>query len=104
MPTQPACPNDSNPVRPVNRLTLNTARLKINAVITMLIQNVPKVKLPEDESPPDDFSELEVTGKRLRITLPMASEHPKWESTVMREPLMTGTKPANNGTKIPTAI
>src|SRR3979490_1957985 len=43
MPTKPACPNDSNPVRPVKRLTLNTARPKINAVITMLIQNVPKV-------------------------------------------------------------
>src|SRR5450631_402236 len=43
MPTKPACPNDNNPVRPVNRLTLNTARLKISAVITMLIQNAPNV-------------------------------------------------------------
>src|ERR1700724_2615550 len=43
MPTKPACPNDNSPVRPVNRLTLKTARLKIKAVITMLIQNVPKV-------------------------------------------------------------
>src|ERR1700694_4114573 len=43
MPTKPACPNDNNPVRPVKRLTLNTARPKINAVITMLIQNAPKV-------------------------------------------------------------
>src|SRR5882757_8641117 len=43
MPTKPACPNDNNPVSPVNRLTLKTARLKIKAVITMLIQNVPNV-------------------------------------------------------------
>src|SRR6195952_5172752 len=43
MPTKPACPNDNSPVRPVSRLTLKTARLKIKAVITMLIQNVPKV-------------------------------------------------------------
>src|ERR1700712_4323401 len=43
MPTKPACPNDNSPVRPVSRLTLNTARLKINAVITMLIQKLPKV-------------------------------------------------------------
>ena len=42
MPTKPACPNDNSPVRPVSRLTLNTARLKIKAVITMLIQNVPE--------------------------------------------------------------
>src|SRR5882757_9983517 len=43
MPTKPACPNDNSPVKPVNRLTLKTARLKIRAVITMLIQNVPNV-------------------------------------------------------------
>src|SRR4030081_1233801 len=43
MPTKPACPNDSSPVRPVSRLMLKTARLKIKAVITMLIQNVPNV-------------------------------------------------------------
>src|ERR1700704_6648997 len=43
MPTKPACPNDNSPVRPVNRLMLKTARLKIKAVITMLIQNVPNV-------------------------------------------------------------
>src|ERR1700716_2320238 len=43
MPTKPACPNDNSPVRPVSRLTLKTARLKIKAVITMLIQNVPNV-------------------------------------------------------------
>src|SRR5580692_4141544 len=43
MPTKPACPNDNNPVRPVRRLMLKTARLKIRAVITMLIQNAPKV-------------------------------------------------------------
>src|SRR5580704_13497739 len=43
MPTKPACPNDNRPVRPVKRLMLKTARLKINAVITMLIQNAPKV-------------------------------------------------------------
>src|ERR1700709_2814104 len=43
MPTKPACPNDSSPVKPVSRLTLKTARLKIKAVITMLIQNVPNV-------------------------------------------------------------
>src|ERR1017187_7454740 len=43
MPTKPACPNDNIPVRPVSRLMLKTARLKIKAVITMLIQNVPNV-------------------------------------------------------------
>src|SRR4029077_7639705 len=43
MPTNPAWPNDSRPVSPVSRLMLNTARLKISAVITMLIQNVPNV-------------------------------------------------------------
>src|ERR1700737_91805 len=43
MPTKPACPNDNNPVKPVNRLMLKTARLKIRAVITMLIQNAPNV-------------------------------------------------------------
>src|SRR6185437_5403689 len=43
MPTKPACPNDNRPVRPVRRLMLKTARLKISAVITMLIQNAPKV-------------------------------------------------------------
>src|SRR5450755_4618574 len=43
MPTKPACPNDNSPVRPVSRLTLKTARLKISAVITMLIQNAPKL-------------------------------------------------------------
>src|SRR5258708_25288218 len=43
MPTKSACPNDKRPVRPVSRLTLKTARLKIKAVITMLIQNVPNV-------------------------------------------------------------
>src|ERR1700737_4915657 len=43
MPTKPAWPNDNRPVRPVSRLMLNTARLKISAVITMLIQNAPKV-------------------------------------------------------------
>src|SRR3977135_4512962 len=43
MPTKPACPNDNSPVSPVSRLTLKTARLKIKAVITMLIQNVPNV-------------------------------------------------------------
>src|ERR1700736_5576639 len=43
MPTKPACPNDNSPVRPVSRLMLKTARLKIRAVITMLIQNVPNV-------------------------------------------------------------
>src|ERR1700712_72988 len=43
MPTKTACPNDNRPVKPVSRLTLNTARLKIKAVITMLIQNVPNV-------------------------------------------------------------
>src|ERR1700716_3449103 len=43
MPTNPACPNDNSPVRPVSRLMLKTARLKIRAVITMLIQNVPNV-------------------------------------------------------------
>src|SRR3977135_3690766 len=43
MPTKPAWPNDNRPVSPVSRLMLNTARLKISAVITMLIQNVPKV-------------------------------------------------------------
>src|ERR1700704_2052000 len=43
MPTNPACPNDNSPVRPVSRLMLKTARLKIKAVITMLIQNVPNV-------------------------------------------------------------
>src|ERR1700710_1052883 len=43
MPTKPACPNDNSPARPVSRLTLKTARLKIKAVITILIQNVPKV-------------------------------------------------------------
>src|SRR5882757_5097445 len=43
MPTKPACPNDNSPVRPVSRLTLKTARLKIKAVIIMLIQNVPNV-------------------------------------------------------------
>src|SRR5512137_395999 len=43
MPTKPACPNDRRPVRPVRRLMLKTARLKINAVITMLIQNAPNV-------------------------------------------------------------
>src|ERR1700681_3366977 len=44
MPTKPACPNDSSPVRPVSRLMLKTARLKIRAVMTMLIQNVPNVR------------------------------------------------------------
>src|SRR6478752_8564654 len=43
MPTKPACPNDNSPVRPVSRLMLKTARLKIKAVITMLIQNAPNV-------------------------------------------------------------
>src|SRR5580704_11805213 len=43
MPTKPACPNDKSPVKPVRRLMLNTARLKISAVITMLSQNVPNV-------------------------------------------------------------
>src|SRR5215470_7779754 len=43
MPTKPACPNDNKPVKPVSRLMLKTARLKISAVITMLIQNAPKV-------------------------------------------------------------
>src|ERR1700716_1958220 len=43
MPTNPACPNDNSPVRPVSRLKLKTARLKIRAVVTMLIQNVPNV-------------------------------------------------------------
>src|ERR1700722_12998856 len=43
MPTKPACPNDNSPVRPVKRLMLKTARLKIKAVITMLIQNAPNV-------------------------------------------------------------
>src|SRR5580704_12038438 len=43
MPTKPACPNDNSPVKPVKRLMLNTARLKISAVITMLIQNAPNV-------------------------------------------------------------
>src|SRR5882757_3625235 len=43
MPTKPACPNDNSPVSPVSRLMLKTARLKIKAVITMLIQNVPNV-------------------------------------------------------------
>src|ERR1700710_947614 len=43
MPTKPACPNDNRTVKTVSRLTLKTARLKIKAVITMLIQNVPKV-------------------------------------------------------------
>ena len=51
MPTKPACPNDNSPVRPVKRLTLNTATLKISAVITMLIQNV-----------------LNVSGKPAKIT------------------------------------
>src|ERR1700730_2689770 len=43
MPTKPAWPNDNRPVSPVSRLMLKTARLKIRAVITMLIQNAPKV-------------------------------------------------------------
>src|ERR1035437_6227034 len=43
MPTKPACPNDNSPARPVSRLMLKTARLKIKAVITMLIQNAPNV-------------------------------------------------------------
>lgn len=60
------------------------------AALDVLIRNVPKVKLPADEIPPDDFADLEVTGKRLRITLPMASEHPRWESEVPRTPLPDG--------------
>src|SRR5580700_488990 len=44
MPTKPACPNDNRPVRPVRKLMLNTARLKIIAVIIMLIQNAPKLR------------------------------------------------------------
>src|ERR1700709_2507156 len=43
MPAKPACPKDNRPGKPVSRLMLKTARLKIKAVITMLIQNAPNV-------------------------------------------------------------
>src|SRR5216683_3012635 len=62
MLTKPACPNDNSPVRPVSRLMLNTARLKIKAVITMLIQNVPNVS-----GKPTRIATAEISKTRLDI-------------------------------------
>src|SRR4051812_23755151 len=38
MPTNPACPNDNRPAKPVSRLMLKTARLEIHARVRVLTQ------------------------------------------------------------------